>query len=242
MPRTGFQTPTRPRTSDDLPDPLGPMMPTPWPASTTNATSCTTIFCWPGGAMASVSTCSLFAGGSSWVTWACAGTAANMRLSRCQLWRAPTKFFQCAIARSTGASARALRIELAMIMPPVACWLMTSQAPTASTADCSIMRITLATAPMPPATSAARCWLARYSAFAALQRAPSRCAMPIATRASALRRLAAARSLRRAARRVASLAGSRVRSSVSSVSATRRIAPISAASPIKTWNAKQMPR
>ena len=36
-------------------------------------------------------------------------------------------------ASSTGASAREVRIELAMMMPAVACWLITSQAPIAST-------------------------------------------------------------------------------------------------------------
>ena len=44
---------------------------------------------------------------------------------RCQLWRAATKPFQCAMARSTGASARALRIEPAMMMPAVASWWIT---------------------------------------------------------------------------------------------------------------------
>jgi hypothetical protein len=45
--------------------------------------------------------------------------------SRSPDWRAATKPFQFAIATSTGASARAVRIEPAMMMPPVASWLMT---------------------------------------------------------------------------------------------------------------------
>ena len=48
-----------------------------------------------------------------------AGMAAKSLLRRRQLCRAPIKPFQCAIARSTGASARALRIEPAMMMPAV---------------------------------------------------------------------------------------------------------------------------
>ncbi len=50
----------------------------------------------------------------------CAGMVSNSRLRRCQLCRAATNPFQCAIARSTGASARALRMEPAMMMPAVA--------------------------------------------------------------------------------------------------------------------------
>ena len=51
-----------------------------------------------------------------------AGIAANNVSSLCQLWRALRKPFQCAMASSIGASARDVRIELAMMMPGVACW------------------------------------------------------------------------------------------------------------------------
>src|SRR5262245_20140914 len=50
LPRTGCQTPTRRRTSEDFPEPLGPITPRPCPASSSNATSWTTIFATPGGA------------------------------------------------------------------------------------------------------------------------------------------------------------------------------------------------
>ncbi len=69
------------------------------------------------------------------------------------------------------------------------------------------MRSTLAIAPRPPATSLAR-WLPdRYFSLASVQRLVSRPDMPIATSTSALRRLVAARSLRRAASVMASRAG-----------------------------------
>ena len=55
--------------------------------------------------------------------------------------------------------------------------------------------------------------------------------MPMATSTSALRRLVAARSLRRAASVIASLAGTRDMNSVISVSVTRTIAPTSAVTP-----------
>jgi len=48
------------------------------------------------------------------------GICSSSRLRRRQLCRAATKPFECPIARSTGASARALRIEPAMMMPAVA--------------------------------------------------------------------------------------------------------------------------
>jgi hypothetical protein len=44
------------------------------------------------------------------------------------------------MARSTGANARAPRIEPAMMMPGVDCWLIRSQAPTARIDDCSKSR------------------------------------------------------------------------------------------------------
>jgi hypothetical protein len=48
--------------------------------------------------------------------------------------------FQFAIATSTGASARADKIDPAMMMPAVDSWLMTRTAPTARTSDCRIER------------------------------------------------------------------------------------------------------
>ena len=66
------------------------------------------------------------------------------------------------------------------------------------------MRSTFATAPSPPATSLARWLPARYFSLASPQRLFSRPDMPIATSTSALRRLVAARSLRRAASPMAS--------------------------------------
>ena len=66
------------------------------------------------------------------------------------------KLRQWARVTSTGASAREVRIELAMMMPAVACWLITSQAPMPSTADCRIIRSTRERAAMPPEMSATR--------------------------------------------------------------------------------------
>ena len=101
-----------------------------------------------------------------------------------------------------------------MMMPALASWKITSQAPTASTPDCSIIRRTLDADPNPPATSLAVCLLARYLRLASSQAAATRVVMPIAVRASALRRLVSASELRVVAKRVASLVGSRVSISV----------------------------
>lgn len=65
-PRAGCQTPTSPRTSDDLPDPLWPMTPTALPARGMKLRSLATIFCWPGGTMLEPSTISDWVGGGSW--------------------------------------------------------------------------------------------------------------------------------------------------------------------------------
>ncbi len=104
------------------------------------------------------------------------------------------------------------------------------------------MRSTLAMAPSPPETSLARWLPARYFSLASLQRRVRRPVIPIATSTSALRRLVAARSLRRAASPIASRAGARDRYSVTMVSVTRMMAPTSAVRPIMTWKAKQIAR
>ena len=82
---------------------------------------------------------------------ACGCASGGIRASRperrCQLWRAATKPFQLAMVISAGASARETRMELAMMTPAVASLWITSQAPSASTPDCSAMRKTLEPAP-----------------------------------------------------------------------------------------------
>ena len=132
-------------------------MPSPWPLASVKLTSCTTSFCSPGGAALAASTDRLAVGAGSGIGWYCAGRSASSFFSRCQLWRAATKPRQLAMARSTGASARAVRIDPAMMMPGVASWRITRNAPTASAADCKIMRNTRAIALRPPPTSLARC-------------------------------------------------------------------------------------
>jgi hypothetical protein len=112
------------RTSDDLPEALDPTTPTALPAFSVKLTPCTTSFCAPGGATPNVSTVNACAGAGSSIRAAAAGIAANSWPSRCQLWRAATKPFQLAIARSIGAKARPARIEPAIMMPAVAsCWM-----------------------------------------------------------------------------------------------------------------------
>ena len=62
LPRTGCQTPTSMRASDDLPEPLGPMMPSPLPRSSVRLTSCTTTFWVPGATTAAFSTARVLVG------------------------------------------------------------------------------------------------------------------------------------------------------------------------------------
>ena len=182
-PRTGCHRPTSSRASEDLPDALGPMMPSPLPARSTKLTSCTTSFCTPGGAAETFSTARFATGACSGIRSFCAGNTASSRFSRAQPWRAAWKPFQLAIARSTGASARADRIEPAMMMPAEACWLMTSQAPTASTPDWIIMRRRFRDR-AEPARHVARLAMARHVAPVGLGPACRRCARSCPSRRS----------------------------------------------------------
>ena len=91
---------------DDLPDALGPMMPSPCPALSVKLTSWTTSRCTPGGAPTTFSTTRLVLGAGKAIGSGPLSVAARNSDNRRQLWRAETKPRQLAIASSTGASAR----------------------------------------------------------------------------------------------------------------------------------------
>ena len=111
------QTPTMARARDDLPDALGPITPSAWPALSWKATPWTTSRWLPGGFTLTASSVSEAAGVGSSMRAGSAGSMPSRPLRRRQLWRAAMKPRQLAIATSTGASARDVRIELAMMMP-----------------------------------------------------------------------------------------------------------------------------
>ncbi len=113
------------RTRVDLPDALCPMMPMPSPAFAWKDASRTKGVRDAGGPSVRFSTESWRAGRGRSSTVAGAGMAWRTPARRVQLARAERNERHWLIASSTGASARALRIELAMMMPPVACPLMT---------------------------------------------------------------------------------------------------------------------
>src|SRR4029077_11515722 len=87
-------------------EPLGPMMPSPCPASSLKAISWTTTFWTPGGAPLMPSTERRWVGGCSGIGAARAGSATSSLFRRAQAERAAVKPRQLAMARSTGASAR----------------------------------------------------------------------------------------------------------------------------------------
>jgi hypothetical protein len=120
LPRQVGQTPTSTRARDDLPEPLGPITPTPEPAARAKLTSWTRNTRPPGGPAPAASTASSPCGAGRRIASGSAAWAASISPSRRQPWRAPTKPFQCEMASSTGASARETRIEEAIMMPPVA--------------------------------------------------------------------------------------------------------------------------
>ena len=118
-PRAGGQMPTSTRTSDVLPDPLGPMTPSTSPAVSRKRTL-PTIARWPsGGTTTTSSTSKRRCGGGSSVRSRSAPTRAKTSDRRRMLSRAAMKPRQFAIAVSIGASARAIMIEAAIIAPAV---------------------------------------------------------------------------------------------------------------------------
>ncbi|MCY1373735.1 hypothetical protein D9M69_610280 [compost metagenome] len=168
------------------------------------------------------------------------GRSDSVFCRRTRLWRAAMKPFQLAIARSTGASARAESIEPAMMMPGVACWLITSQAPTARMPDCSSMRSTLLKTLKPEAISLARRCSRVKARFSSCQRRRRCGPIPRTEMTSALRRALSAMRLRLEECLAASSTGRLETSSVSSVMAASTIAPASAVTPSQKWKAKQM--
>ena len=110
----------------------------------------------PGAARCRLSAFSALAGLGSDISRSSTGMSCASFSSRDQLSRAATNPFHWPIASSTGANARLTRMELAIMIPPEASWRMTSNAPTASTADCSIIRKILESIPSVPVTFVAR--------------------------------------------------------------------------------------
>ncbi len=127
-----------------------------------------------------------------------------------------------------------------MMMPGVACSLMTSQAPTARMPDCNIMRSTLLNTPKPEETSLARRCSRVNARFSSCQRLLRCVPMPMTEITSALRRPLSAMRLRLEEWRAASSTGRCETSSVSKVMAARMTAPASAVTPSQKWKAKQM--
>src|SRR6266568_4734440 len=121
FPCVGCQYPTSIRAREDLPDALGPITPRALPLCNLRDRSRTTGFSAPGGTTLAFSTTIVLCGGGNGIGSTCDGSAAKSRLSRSQLCRAETQPRQWAIAISMGASARALRIEPAMMIPADAC-------------------------------------------------------------------------------------------------------------------------
>src|SRR3954454_19880710 len=109
----------------------------------------------PGAATLAVSTVSILVGAGNAMAVGSGGMNDSSRVRRSQDWRAWVKPFQLAMDISTGARARAVSMDEAIMMPPVASPLMTRTAPTASMADWIAARIALVMAPMPLAASLA---------------------------------------------------------------------------------------
>src|SRR5258708_37242713 len=123
-PRATGHTPTIERARHDLPDALGPMIPSPWPDFNWNATSCTTARLVPGGTTLTVPTAREWLGRGRAMRAQSPGILSMRSLRRRQLCRADTNPLHWDTASSTGASARDVRIDDAIMTPAVAsCWI-----------------------------------------------------------------------------------------------------------------------
>jgi hypothetical protein len=125
LPFAGRQIPTSVRTSEVLPAPLGPMMPTASPALRAKRAPVTIGVVPPGAATVTCSTSRLRAGFGSAVAARRGAARVSASDSRVIPWRAATKARQLAIAVSIGASARPIMIEAATIAPALSSWRST---------------------------------------------------------------------------------------------------------------------
>ena len=113
--------PTRAFDSEVLPDALAPSSASPMPAFSVKEMFWTIGLSVPGAATASSCTESSRQGRGS-ITGGAGGFAVALQMSRSRVmpWRAATSCFQLPSATSTGASARPIMIEEAIMMPPEA--------------------------------------------------------------------------------------------------------------------------
>ena len=118
-PCAGRHTPTRARTSEVLPEPLGPIMPMTSPAASVKLTF-PTIAVLPSGDMtATFSATRLRLGFGSAVRTGSVPTRVSTFVNLPRLSRAATNPRQFAIAISIGASARAIMIDEAIMAPGI---------------------------------------------------------------------------------------------------------------------------
>ena len=146
--------------------------------------------------------------------------------------RALTITFQLPMAPSIGASERPIRIEPAIMAPPVSSCCSVSQAPTAMISICSVSRQNLVIAMMTPLRSAAFSCSTSVSSLSLSQRETTLLAMPMASTASALRVVVWARRMLRAALSPAALSGGRVNPSLTRTKAISTRAPTTATAAI----------
>ncbi len=118
-PRAGGHTPTSARTSEVLPEPLGPMMPIASPAIVVKLTLLTSSAPLCGDMTVRFSAPRLCCGLGSAVLTGSVPIPANVRVNRPMLSRAATKVRQCTIAVSIGANARAIMMEQAIMAPGI---------------------------------------------------------------------------------------------------------------------------
>src|SRR3954468_9198033 len=190
----------------------------------------------PGGTTTTASTFNRPVGRGSAVRSCCCGMRLNKSCRRRWAMRAPTNCFQVPIACSTGASARPIMMEPAMIRPGEICSWIASQAPPPRIAVCSSRRMNLVSPMITPARSLAIDWSRRISSRRPAQRSRKLPNMPIASSTSALRMLLSMAPDATTTLRLAASSGFLVTASLTSAKVNRAMPPHSAIKPSTGWN------
>ncbi len=124
-PRAGCHTPTSARTSEVLPEPLGPTIPRASPAFTAKLTLPRTAALPSGGMTVTFSATRSYCGFGSSILAGSTPTRVSACASFRRLSRAVTNPRQLAIAVSIGANARAIMIDEAIMAPGINSWRIT---------------------------------------------------------------------------------------------------------------------
>ena len=132
--------PIRARARVDLPEALGPMMPTTWPAGTEKLIPLIIGVLPPGALTIRFSTNTWPSGAGKDMRSGSDCCLSRISFKRAYCERALMNPFQLPMIKSSGASARPSKTEPAITKPPLISWLTARYAPKPKISDCTNMR------------------------------------------------------------------------------------------------------